>query len=112
MATIVPISIVLPVSEKLFAKMKSMGKSDAVLKEILEVLEEWAEMDGTSKADGTSHITCGNKRIERKICLHHRKMRKRGCGSCKTGKIIQKIAEFEQQLLELEFPNKSSGKTK
>lgn len=112
----IPISITLPISERVFSKMKTFGKPDAILKEIVDVLEEWAGME-TLNDNGldTSHIACGNKRIERKICLHHRKTKKRGCGSCQTGKIIQKIAEFELQLQELEkrkLSNKYGGKNK
>jgi len=101
--------ITLPVSNKVLLKIANSGSSAS------EVLEKWAsdqvapfsERKKAEKkiktpdpvaADKTVYIDCKrhNQRIAQSVCFSRIKNKKRGCGSCKTGKTLMKIQELQE----------------
>jgi uncharacterized protein (DUF1697 family) len=103
--------ITLPVSNKVLLKIANSGTNAA------EVLEKWASdqvvpfserkkatekkiktPDPIAASDKTIYMDCKrhNQRIAQSVCFSRIKNKKRGCGSCKTGKTLMKIQELQE----------------
>lgn len=92
--TIINISI--PVTKKVLLKIANSGN------EIPAVLEAWAEESKVIDSEiPDKHFQCSRKksqRITEEICLNRLKAKKYGCPSCKTGKLIKKIHDLQEEL--------------
>jgi hypothetical protein len=86
-----------PVTKSVLLKIANNGN------EIPAVLEAWAE-EGKStnmEAPVDKHFQCfrkKNQRITEEMCLNRLKTKKYGCPSCKTGKLIKKIHDLQDEL--------------
>ena len=90
------VSISVPVTKNVLLKIANSGN------EIPAVLEAWAE-EGKGKDAPVvdKHFNCSRKksqRISEEICLNRLKAKKYGCPSCKTGKLIKKISDLQEEL--------------
>jgi hypothetical protein len=93
--TIVSISV--PVTKSVLLKIANSGN------EIPAVLEAWAEEGKSTNMEAPidKHFQCSRKksqRISEEICLNRLKAKKYGCPSCKTGKLIKKIHDLQEEL--------------
>ena len=89
------ISISVPVTKNVLLKIANSGNK------IPAVLEAWAEEEKSSEAPVDKHFNCFRKpsqRITDEICLNRLKTKKYGCPSCKTGKLIKKIHDLQEEL--------------
>ena len=90
------ISISVPVTKSVLLKIANSGN------EIPAVLEAWAEEGKSTNMEAPdTHFQCSRKksqRITEEICLSRLKAKKYGCPSCKTGKLIKKIHDLQEDL--------------
>lgn len=89
------VNISIPVSKNVLLKIANSGN------EIPAVLEAWAEEEKSNVETIDKHFQCSRKksqRITEEICLNRLKSKKYGCPSCKTGKLIKKIHDLQEEL--------------
>ena len=91
------ISVSVPVTKQVLLKIANSSN------EIPAVLEAWAEEGRSTNMETPvdKHFQCSrkkNQRISEEICLNRLKTKKYGCPSCKTGKLIKKIHDLQEDL--------------
>lgn len=90
------VSISVPVTKNVLLKIANSGN------EIPAILEAWAEEGKSTDVEALDkHFHCSRKKSQRitdEICLNRLKAKKYGCPSCKTGKLIKKIHDLQDEL--------------
>lgn len=95
------INLVLPISKKVMEKVYNDKNSEKVLTVLLET---WAASDESTEPVVEPHVSkyikClkNNIQLSKVACMGRQVSKKRGCNTCKLGKLIKKIDDLHKQL--------------